>query len=93
MTIELDGEEHDWGMKMPLFEGISQAWKYRAWVDDFGAVHHVHDNSSSSRMRRTMWVEEDKLIIKVSLEEHVPQNLTWRVVASSIQKATRCEEE
>jgi len=92
MPIILDGDEHDWGMKLPMFEGISGVWKYRAWVNG-GVVHHVHDTGGgvNSRMRRRMFVdEEDRLIIEVSLEEFSLETDTWDTVAHAVQRAVRC---
>ena len=92
MRIELDGEEHVWGMKLPLFEGISDGWKYRAWVDDLGVVHHVHHSTngdSTSRMRRKMSVENDVLVIDVQLEEYNFHSNQWEVSSHAVQRARR----
>lgn len=92
MTIVLDGEEHDWGMKLPLFEGIASVWKYRAWVDG-DVVHHVHDAGENSRMTRMMWLDQDSghLVIDVSLEELNDLD-EWRTIAHAVQRAVRCAE-
>lgn len=90
MRIVLDGEEHVWGMKMPMFEAISNSWKYRAWVDDVGVVHHVHETGFQSRMRRQMFVNElDQLVIHVALEELCAVTQTWAVVTHAVQYAKR----
>ena len=69
MTLELDGAEHEWGMSLPMFQGLSRQWKYRAWIDDVGRVHHVHDVGVTDRMRRVLeLVDVSRMKISAVLE-------------------------
>ena len=93
MKIVLDGEEHSWGMRMPLLEGLVSIWKYRAWVTE-GVIHHIHETSQgyNTRMRRKMWVSEDDFLnIDISLENFNNDVGKWEVVANALQRAKRCK--
>jgi hypothetical protein len=55
MTLVLDGEERPWGMSLPLFQGLTKNWKYRAWYDeDRTEINHIHEVSDSGRIVRRL---------------------------------------
>lgn len=87
LTFILDGEEHEWGIKLPApFSQLSQGWTYRAWVDDNKIVltHTIGDQ----RLVRVNWVNDSRSILysTVILEVEDPD-------AHSFKELSRCNQE
>ena len=89
MTLELDGAEHEWGMSLPMFQGLSRQWKYRAWIDDVGRVHHVHDVGVTDRMRRVLELVDGASRMKISAVLERWDGSAWVRRAEATQMARR----
>lgn len=90
MVIRLDGEEHPWGMSLPMFQGLAKAWSYRAWIDPTdGTMHHLHDAGEHTRMRRALSLSADgrRLTIRAALERW--DGRIWIVQREATQRAVR----
>lgn len=55
LKFVLDGEEHPWGIRLPLFQ---PNWKYRAWTD--GRVITLQHQIENRRLTRTYWCDRER---------------------------------
>jgi hypothetical protein len=84
LKFVLDGEEHPWGIRLPLF---TPSWTYRAWIDASSIV--LQHEIENRRLTRYYWCNDERTTLFSRAKLEVQEAGVYRQVSVVEQEAAR----